>query len=175
MLVAEHLSSSRLFYVVAICVLSAPDISAAVTALASPLQEQQLLSLSSPSCWLFDCTASYFSLILVSSSSALSFVIKALRCQLWPPRLNACNSSVSHCVTSALVAFKAYLSLLQWYLALWHFKSVSCSLAHVRILSFEAENWKWKIRLLLLAMSQNKKCMEGDENDRSLTVGRGLC
>lgn len=134
MLVAEHLSSSRLFHVFAICVLSAPDISAAVTALASPLQEQQLLSLSFPSRRLFDCTASYFSLILVSLSSALSFVMKALRCQPWPPRLNVCKSSVSHCVTSALVALKADLSLLQWYLALWHFKSVSCSLVNSRLM-----------------------------------------
>lgn len=66
MLVVEHLSSSRLLYVVAIYVLSAPDISAAVTGLASSLQEQQLLSLSSSSRQLFDCTARYFSLILVS-------------------------------------------------------------------------------------------------------------
>lgn len=66
MLVPEHLSSSLLLQVVAMCVLSAPDISATVTALASPLQEQQLLSLSSPSRRSLDCTASYFSLILVS-------------------------------------------------------------------------------------------------------------
>lgn len=65
-LVAEHLSSSRLLCLVAICVLLAADISAAVTALASALQEQQLLSLSSPSRRLFDSTASYFSLILLS-------------------------------------------------------------------------------------------------------------
>lgn len=65
MLVVEHLSSSRLLYVVAFCVLSAPDISAAVTGLASSLQEQQLLSLSSSSRQLFDCAASDFSLILV--------------------------------------------------------------------------------------------------------------
>lgn len=66
MLVPEHLSSSLLLHVIAMCVLSAPDISATVTAFASPLQEQQLLSLSSPSRRSLDCTASYFSLILVS-------------------------------------------------------------------------------------------------------------
>lgn len=62
--VPEHLCSSRLLYLVAICVLLAADVSAAVTGLASALQEQQLLSLSSPSRRLFDCTASYFTLIL---------------------------------------------------------------------------------------------------------------
>lgn len=66
MLVPEHLSSSLLLHMVAMCVLSTPDMSATVTALASPLQEQQLLSLSSPSRRSLDCTASYFSLILVS-------------------------------------------------------------------------------------------------------------
>lgn len=33
----------------------------------------------------------------------------------------------------------------------------------------------WEMRLLPLAMSQNEKCMGGDENNICLTVGWGLC